>query len=286
MKKETEKQEILSDNAPPEAGRRAVTIYHNSEKGFSMPLRHSHIQYELLYIKEGRVTIDNNGQQITVNAPYVVMHKPFTLHRATADPSFVYDRYIINFDSELIDTFLRWTPDINKITENNISMIRPDADSALKLNSLCEDTLKSFDEEKYGKCELLLALILDAVCECRFDGACYSGIIENKYVSEAMNYIDLHYGENILIEDLAKQLFVSRAKLIADFKQYNGITIKQYIQLTRINYAKLMLLSGVSITRTAQNCGFCDDSHFVYTFRHLVGMTPKAFVSEAKASQT
>ena len=285
MKKETEKQEILSDNALPEAGRRGVAIYHNCEKGFSMPLRHSHIQYELLYIKEGRVTIDNNGQQITVNAPYVVIHKPFTLHRATADPSFVYDRYIINFDSELISAFLRWTPDINKITESSIIMIRPDTDSALKLNALCESALKLFEEEKYGKCELFLALILDTVCECRFDGASYSGGVENKYVSEAMNYIDLHYGENILIEDLAKQLFVSRAKLIADFKKYNGITIKQYIQLTRINYAKLMLLSGISITRTAQNCGFCDDSHFVYTFRRLVGMTPKAFVADSKNAQ-
>ena len=286
MKKEAEKQDNISDKALLESRLHSVAVYHNSEKGFDMTLRHSHIQYELMFIKEGRVTIDNNGQQITVNAPYVVIHKPFTLHRATSDPSLVYDRYIINFDSELISAFLRWTPDINKITENNISMIRPDADSVLKLNVLCENALRSFKEEKYGKCELFLALILDAVCDCRFDGASYSGSIENKYVSEAMNYIDLHYSENILIEDLAKQLFVSRAKLITDFKKYNGITIKQYILLTRINYAKLMLLSGASITRTAQNCGFCDDSHFVYTFKRFVGITPKAFVSESKASQT
>ena len=286
MKKVTEKQDNPSEQALLETRRHSVAIYHNCEKGFDMALRHSHIQYELMYIRQGRITIDNNGQQITVNAPYVVIHKPFTLHRAVADPAYVYDRYIINFDSDLISAYLRWTPGINKITENSLSMIRPDAESVLKLDSLCENALRSFEEEKYGKCELFLALILDTVCECPFEGARYLGGIENKYVSKAMNYINLHYGDNILIEDLAKQLFVSRAKLIADFKNYNGITIKQYIQLTRINYAKLMLLSGESITRTAQNCGFCDDSHFVYTFRHLVGMTPKAYVSESKALQS
>ena len=285
MKKIQENQNSRSgspknNQASEKAESRRVIVDYNTSYGFNMAYRHTHIQYEYLFIRQGRVTIENNGSKITVCGPCIIIHKPFTLHRAFTDGDVTYERYIINFDQSVITDLEPWISKLRRITSNSISIMQFDEGVCERITDVCSKLLDTYREGRHRRCELLLGILTDLICESAKESITYQSSVENKYVAEAMNYIGKHYSENILIEDLAKRLFVSRAKLISDFKKYNGITIKQYIQLTRINYAKLMLTSGASITETAQNCGFCDDSHFVYTFRKLVGVTPKIYVTD------
>ena len=286
MKKVQDNQNVSLENTEKNAEsskerNRRVTVDYNISHGINMAYRHTHIQYEYLFIRQGRVTIENNGSKITVNGPCMIIHKPFTLHRAFTDGNVTYERYIIYFDQAVISELEPWISKLRKVTSDSISIMQFDDGISERITSVCSKLLETYRSGKYRRCELLLAMLTDVICESSKDSITYQSSVENKYVAEAMNYIGEHYSENILIEELARRLFVSRAKLISDFKKYNGITIKQYIQLTRINYAKLMLSSGSSITETAQSCGFCDDSHFVYTFRKLVGVTPKTYVTDS-----
>ena len=264
-------------NNLPEPKVRRLLVEHFNSIGMSMPFRHTHLQYEILFVNKGSVSIENNGTRIDLTAPCIIVHKPFTLHRAIVPADQEYDRFVANFDESLLRLFRDWIPELHKITDSAASVIALDDDIALKItdimNEICECCEKDYDTRS----ELLLAYLINVITSYVGSSNTYTKQIECAYVAAAMDYIGNHFGENILIDELAKNLFVSRAKFISDFKNYTGITVKQYIQLTRINYAKLMLVSGSSITETAQRCGFCDDSHFVYTFRKLVGMTPRAY---------
>jgi len=266
----------IVNNLPEPRVRRLMVEYFNSV-GLVMPFRHTHLQYELLFIKKGSVSIENNGVRMDVKGPCLVVHKPFTLHRAVVPPDEKYERFVANFDDSLLQNFKNWIPDLTTITENASTVILLRNDILGKVVELFTELCECSENELDARGEILLIYLLNLVTDYAGTAETCPKQIECAYVARAMDYIGKHFGENILIEDLAKKLFVSRAKFISDFKNYTGITVKQYIQLTRINYAKLMLVSGSSITETAQRCGFCDDSHFVYTFRKVVGMTPRAY---------
>ncbi len=273
---------VIEDNIEvvnnlPEPQQKRVMVDYFSSHGFTMPFRHTHLQYEILYIKKGNAIVENNGTRTEVSAPCIVVHKPFTLHRVIVQGTEVYERYVTNFDESLLTSFSTWIPDLVKMTESASTVIALDSQISDRITDIFNEMRTCSEEGIDGRCELLLAYLINIVTSYSGSGVEFTKQVECAYVASAMDYIASHFGENILIEELSKKLFVSRAKFISDFKSYTGITVKQYIQLTRINYAKLMLVSGSSITETAQRCGFCDDSHFVYTFRKLVGMTPRAY---------
>lgn len=80
------------------------------------------------------------------------------------------------------------------------------------------------------------------------------------------------------IEDLAKQFFVGKTKLKADFKKVFGIPILAYRRRVQLQTAKALLETGTSeIAQVAAECGFQDESYFIQVFRKFYGITPAVY---------
>ncbi|HEX9391437.1 MAG TPA: helix-turn-helix transcriptional regulator [Usitatibacteraceae bacterium] len=70
----------------------------------------------------------------------------------------------------------------------------------------------------------------------------------------------------------------SRFHFHRQFKKSVGMTVRKYIQLGRIERAKLLLLkSDMSLAEIAGRAGFADQSHFTATFRRAISFTPKSY---------
>ena len=77
------------------------------------------------------------------------------------------------------------------------------------------------------------------------------------------------------IEDLAKQFFVGKTKLKADFKKVFGIPILAYRRRVQLQTAKALLESdNCEISKVAAECGFQDESYFIQVFRKFYCTTP------------
>ena len=260
-----------------ETAKQRIHMEHSIADGFIMPYMHTHVEYELLYIRSGSVVVENNIHSVSVTAPCLIVHRPFMLHRAYTPDKCRYDRFIINFGTDFVSRFSPWIPNLERIFQSSMAIVNLDPALHLLISKGIGSLWQSYQDQNYKRVELELALLLNQFTDCLNDGQVQVIKDEHTYISDVMDYISHHFGEPLLTEDLSRQFFVSRAKLTADFKACTSVTIKQYIQLTRINYAKQMLLSGYNISEVAQNCGFCDDSHFIHTFRSIVGQTPRAF---------
>lgn len=260
-----------------ETAKQLIHMENRITDGFTMPYMHTHVEYELLYIRSGKVTVENNIHRVSVEAPCLVIHRPFMLHRAYTPEKCRYDRYIINFSSDFVSRMSRWIPHLDRILQSSMSIVNLDQALHLQLSRNIATLWQTYQDRNYVRAELELALLLNHFTECIGEGQIQNVQDEHSYISDVMDYISHHFGEPLLTEDLSRQFFVSRAKLTTDFKACTNMTIKQYIQLTRINYAKQMLLTGKNISEVSQSCGFCDDSHFIHTFRSIVGETPRAF---------
>jgi len=98
--------------------------------------------------------------------------------------------------------------------------------------------------------------------------------------------IQKDFKKNISITDLAREAAMSMSTFERKFKKHFGCTAKMYLKNYRLEEACRLLRAGYSISETALNCGFCDQSYFSKEFRKVMGVTPRTYVKNAsKLSQ-
>ena len=78
---------------------------------------------------------------------------------------------------------------------------------------------------------------------------------------------------------LAAVFYISRNKLSADFKQYTGTTLHQFIVNLRLARAKELLRTNPppSNREIAALCGFENEYYFYEFFKNQTGKTPGEF---------
>lgn len=93
-----------------------------------------------------------------------------------------------------------------------------------------------------------------------------------------LHYLDEHYTENISLDRLAEQFFISKYYLSREFKKEFGTTIIQYVLAKKISNAKeLLRYSNASIEEIARMCGIEDASYFNKVFKKMEGCTASEY---------
>ncbi|MFY0989784.1 helix-turn-helix domain-containing protein [Halomonas sp. C05BenzN] len=89
-------------------------------------------------------------------------------------------------------------------------------------------------------------------------------------------HIDAHLDETIHVRDLAAVSRLSLGHFAHAFKRTFGIPPLAHVTRRRLARACEQMLSGDEpLSRIAQECGFCDQSHFTRHFHRALGMAPQ-----------
>ena len=108
--------------------------------------------------------------------------------------------------------------------------------------------------------------------------AIYERGLSDRYLFQAIEYIDNNLSQSIKLEDLATHVGISKFHFSRLFKKSLGLSPHQYVMQQRIELAKqLLLTSNMSISDVALECGFNSHAHMGKYFRQIVGITPKAY---------
>ena len=99
----------------------------------------------------------------------------------------------------------------------------------------------------------------------------------NQQVEDILAYINQNIGQNITVEQLAANFFLSESYICRIFKQATGTTINKYITARRISIAKAHLNEGDSVGTAFEKSGFGDYSSFFKAFTKAVGVSPKKY---------
>lgn len=101
----------------------------------------------------------------------------------------------------------------------------------------------------------------------------------------AKEVLTLDLSNPITIPELAKKVGLNENKLKRSFKQAFGSTVNQYIIRKRLEYSKVLLISGsFSIQEVAEKVGYKNVSFFTRKFKEKFGMLPKDFVKTNKVA--
>lgn len=104
---------------------------------------------------------------------------------------------------------------------------------------------------------------------------------ETRYqkLEPVLRYIEGHYDQLLTLELLAKQAGVSPRHLCLLFREALHMRPFWYVNTTRINNCKRLLLEhrDMTIAQAAARCGFESICYFNQTFRTIAGMSPTQF---------
>ena len=105
-------------------------------------------------------------------------------------------------------------------------------------------------------------------------------------IQDIMNDLDVSFCELFSLQELANKYHVSAGCLSAHFRRAVGISPMQYVTQSRMQRARLLLLSSeLSIAAIAGQCGYPDVSNFVRRFHLQFQQTPLQFRQRHKERQ-
>jgi transcriptional regulator GlxA family with amidase domain len=100
----------------------------------------------------------------------------------------------------------------------------------------------------------------------------------DELVAMAQQNIEAAYQSIGTIEEVIKEIPGSRRNIVRRFKQVTGITPIEYLQKTRVEAAKKLLIqTNQQMTEVMINSGYNDPKTFRKIFRKAVGMTPTGY---------
>jgi len=257
-------------------------LYSVSPKGDTSSIfkMHTHDLYEILYIFSGKGSFKVEGSEYSVSGGVLLITRVSEAHCAQIDNSTDYERISIHFSEK---TFANIDPSCALLKAYNERALgvanfyhasefsQIDVDSLFRKMTLCADdkdlqrlTILS------GLSTVLLAIRENFLTKKPFDD------IPGNVESSIVRYVNDHLTENLSLEDIGKEFFMSTSQINRLFKKSTGNTLWKYVIIKRLMLARQKIRLGDHISSVYKECGFNDYSSFYRAYIKHFGTTPQS----------
>ena len=236
---------------------------------------HKHPHSELVIIATGDMTYTTGGKIVRVGEKSAVYNRAGLIHNPFVKQTPIYERYKIRFyEQDLMTGNAEFD---RMITESLSSSYTKALDEAAfeEVFNLARgmSRVKSEMDDSLLKHEYIMSSLRTIILHCAISKE-REEINNDGYIADVVEYINKNLHTGLTIEKIANNFFVSKSKLIYDFKAYCNMTINEYITIGRVEKAKDMLSRGYAVVTVAEASGFSSASYFIKVFASLVGTTP------------
>lgn len=106
---------------------------------------------------------------------------------------------------------------------------------------------------------------------------------KNLLMDDIFRYIHQHLTEDLTLEQLEKEFFISRYHICREFKRTTGQTPHAYIVKARLDLCRKYIEQGKPIREVYTLGGFGGYNHFFRAFKKEYNMTPGEYYQSLKA---
>lgn len=233
------------------------------EPGVSMYM-HWHEAVEILLIRQGKMHIVSNSHSAVVSEGQLVCVHSGHLHSYTALEGRC-EYYCVILPAEALD----WQ-DLYKSPLPLVSNSTQAAALMEKLAQIMEQCQPFYKEEARAVlAQLYVTLVRQGGGE----------VVGNERrmtvaVKQAIEYIGVHYAEELQVEQVAAAVGVSSYHLCHIFKAATGHTVSHYWQSVRCDKARAALRKGASVAEAAEQCGFSSPAYFTKVYQKHFSVLP------------
>lgn len=269
-------------------------LYYYNDQNLAKVDRHSHNYYEFYFFLEGEVSLQIEQTVCPVRFGDMVMIPPDIPHQLINKCASVpYRRFVFwisrDYCRRLHDISADYTYLMDYVEKTGTYLFHNDSVEFNSIQSRILMLLEELHANRFGRDAQIslylndLILHLNRVIYLRTHSAALQQDLS--LYRQLTQYIEDHLTEDLSLDNLAKDFFISKYHIAHVFKNNIGISIHQYITKKRLALCREAILSNRSITEVFQMFGFRDYSSFYRAFKKEYGISPKDFRDKHIAMQ-
>lgn len=261
-------------------------IYYYKDHYVTKVDSHTHGYYEFYFFLEGDVSMEIGGAKYPLKYGDIVLIPPGIPHRAVIQSRETpYRRFVFWISQEYCGQLLQISQAYGYLLQHvKIRREYVFHTDRITFNTIQSRVLRLIEElhgSRFGR-EAQISL-------CASDLVLHVNRIvyeqkhqrtrreEQSLYEELIAYIDMHLDEELSLDRVASEFYVSKYHIAHVFKENMGISIHQYIMKKRVDACREAILAGEKISEAYQTFGFTDYSSFFRAFRKEYGMSPKEY---------
>lgn len=241
---------------------------------------HAHREYNIIIKLGGADAIFRTEQQdLILNDDALLIFNPWLQHAKISGPEAPSLLLSLLVQTEMIAQILPSAPLVDALFANQLEKMTPDVQfNANRLAAVITAPVPAA-----AACDdMLFDLISSIVSNYARPGAVNDVIAQARPVDyrirRAIGMINERAVENLKVEDIAKQVGLSRSRFFEQFRSCTGVSPQRYIDWARLSVATKMLgNTDRPLLDIAEELGFSAHSHFTRFFVQHVGVVPSEF---------
>lgn len=244
---------------------------------------HHQNEYEICVVQKGKGSFIVEGIEHPIKDRTVFFFKHLENHMASIEFPNMYDRFTVIFSKNSIDgDSLPMSLLLATLNNKPSGKFNYFTDEDINFDLITACLRNMMDPDFYNLKVTITAHLYPVLYElCK----AYTKLDPNaakiecypELFSQVLDYIKVHYAENITLDFLTNHFYISKSTLHRMFKKYTNTTFYQYLTRVRMLEAKeLVKETDLSFSQISQQCGFSDYSAFYRLYKSFFMMSPQA----------
>ena len=258
---------------------------------------HWHADVELLYVSQGKVELRTNQGEYTLSAGDALFINANVLHIIKPCPGGKAITLAQVFDAGLISGGYKsifaqkYVEPLLSCREIDVMLFRQNDVRQRKIIDYIKLSQDAAEEQAYGY-ELQVRnylssmwLLLCQEAEKQMTVKKVTKASGEDRLKRMMRYIQAHYMEKVLLEDIARSASISQREALRTFRANLNMTPFAYLMEYRLRMATVQLTQTANpVSQIAYDCGFSSPSYFGKEFRKAMGLTPLEYRKKSHAA--
>jgi AraC-like DNA-binding protein len=240
---------------------------------------HYHEFCKLLLLVSGTGGYTVEGRRYALRPGDIVLVGSRAVHRPEFDPAAPYERIIVYIDPEFLRQNSTADCDLMEIFSGKWGHVLR-SDKCTGLFSQAQALERILAGAEYGRLILSRSSLLSLLVEIGREQTRESEekpalqVPQDARVLQLMAYIRGHIAEELTVDRLAEQCYLSKYHLMRLFRAETGQSIYGWVTQQRLFLARELMAEGVRATEAAYRSGFDTYSCFTRAYSKQFGTTP------------
>ncbi len=244
---------------------------------------HNHSEYELYIFINGDASFVIEGRRYTLSPYDILFIRPDEMHRVLHNSRSVYKRMVMGISSDFFteNNMTKYEKILSDHSAGKNRKINGNEAMESGLQSIVQKLRACIENGEIHDSPVARAFVIELIYTM-----CNVELFERALPSQSkaqnvIDYINNNFQSEITLDDICKNVFVSKYHLCRLFKEATGYTVNGYINHKRLIYvSQLCKKTGASLKEACIEAGFASYSNFYRIYRRENNVSPRDGMSK------